>query len=128
MRKNETYNALYNEILEMLGNSESMNINRLNDLIEEQGILPVYKALIKPTLLSKNEQCLIRMFQGLTNHDQNEVLDFFNTYGFDFVLYDSSRPKLTSIERKALEAFRAFPENLKIEAIRILRNTEKLVK
>ncbi len=128
MIKNETYNALYKEIVDMLGNSESMNVNRLHDLIEEQGILPVYKALIKPTLLSENEKCLIRMFQSLTHHDQKEVLDFFNTYGFDCVLYDTGRLKLTNMEKKALETFHAFPENLKIEVICILRTIEKLIK
>lgn len=128
MIEKETYNALYKEIVDMLGGSEAMNTNRLHDLIEEHGILPVYKTLIKPTLLSESEKCLMRMFQSLTSYDQKEVINFFNTYGFDYVLYDSGKTKLTSIERKALESFRSFPEHLKIEFIRMLHIIEKLIK
>ncbi|MDE6475419.1 MAG: hypothetical protein K2L08_01005 [Erysipelotrichaceae bacterium] len=128
MVKDELYNMLYKEILDMLGNKETINLYRLDTLIEHHGILSIYKAILKSTLLTRNETTLLQMFQDYHEQEQKEILDYFQTYGFDFIFHNISKPSLTVIEKKALEAFRAFPENLKMEAIRILRNNKKIIK
>lgn len=128
MVENELYNMLYEEILDMLGNEELINLYRLDTLIEHHGILSLYKAILKSTLLTRNEKTLLQMFQGYQTQEQKEILDYFHTYGFDFIFHNMHKPSLTIIEKKALEAFRAFPENLKMEAIRILRNNKKITK